>query len=402
MTSTPPTPTLWNRNFLLYWLGLAGSALGDALAFVALPFLVLNVSDAPSTLATAVVLASLPRFLGPLIGSVADRLHLKAPLIVAGLARALLFAVVGPLAAAGDLSLGLLYGVAFLNGLLTIFVFSAGSVVLPRLVPEDQLGQANSLLQAAVMGLPLVGYGVAGALIATVGPGLTAAVAAPMFLVLAVVALFIRFPDVARADRAHLFDDLWEGASYLLSRAPLAAVPVLTFVLNVALATLSVAMPLAMAASGRGATGYGVFQSVIAVGTLIGILAVSVIGKRLGAPVQVGLANTLVAVGFAVFAPGGFAWFLAGAALVGFGLGMTEVAAVTLLQLAVPDGMRGKVLGLVLAANALGLTLGAWLVGLLAGPVGLSAIYLAMAVLLLASGTFWLVVNLRQPEALLP
>lgn len=400
MTSTPTT--LWNRNFLLYWLGLAGSALGDALVFVALPFLVLGVSEAPTALATAVVLGSLPRFLGPVIGSVADRLHLKVPLIVVGLARALLFAALGFLAAADSLNLGLLYGAAFLNGLLTIFVFSAGSVVLPRLVPEVQLARANSLLQAAIMGLPLVGYGVAGALVATIGSGLTAAAASPLFLILAVAASLIRFPKATRPKGTRFLGDLWQGARYVFARAPLAVVLVLSLMLNAALATLNVAVPLAMEALGRGATGYGLFQSVTAVGTLGGILAVSVIGARVSAPFQVGLANTLIAVGFAVFAPGGFTWLLGGAIFVGFGLGMTEVAAVTLLQLAVPDGMRGKVLGIVLAANALGLTLGAWLVGQFAEQIGLTAIYLAIATLLVALSALWLLVNLRHPNALKP
>lgn len=103
-----------------------------------------------------------------------------------------------------------------------------------------------------------------------------------------------------------------------------------------------------------------------------------------------------------MFVPGSFVWFLGGAVLGGFGLGMTEVAAVTLLQLAVPDGMRGKVLGIVLAANALGLSLGAWLVGQLAGQFGLTAIYLVVATLLVAVSALWLWVNLRHPDALKP
>lgn len=400
MASTPTT--LWNRNFILYWLGLVGSALGDAFVFVALPFLVLNVNEAPTALATAVVFGSLPRFLGPAIGSVADRLRLKAPLIAVGLVRAFLFALVGLLAANDDLGLELLYGAAFLNGLLTVFVVSAGSVVVPRLVPTAQLSRANSLLYGASMGLPLVGYGVAGALVATIGPGLAVATTSPLFLGSALTVSFIRFPEVVRSEGADFLSDLWRGARYVFVRAPLAVVLVLSFMLNAALATLNIAVPLAMEALGRGATGYGIFQSVMAVGTLGGVLAVSVIGSRLGAPFQVGLANTLIAVGFGLIVPGNFSWFLSGAVFVGFGLGMTEVAAVTLLQLAVPDGMRGKVLGIVFAANALGLTLGAWSVGQFAEQVGLMTLYVAMATLLVAVSTLWLWVNLKYPDALEP
>jgi hypothetical protein len=71
----------WSRSFTAFLLGTAFSALADALAFVALPFLILEIASVPKALATAILFMALPRFLGPFIGTWVDRLQLKLPLV---------------------------------------------------------------------------------------------------------------------------------------------------------------------------------------------------------------------------------------------------------------------------------------------------------------------------------
>jgi MFS family permease len=387
-----------SRDFRLYWVGVAASALGDAFVFVALPFLVLEVSGSSTALATTVMLGALPRFVGPLIGAFADRWPLRRPLVATGLLRFLLFGILGLLAVRGQLSLPLIYLAAPLNGLLTIFVFSAGNVLVPHLVPRARLGQANSLMQAAVMGVPLLGLGVAGALVAAVGPGLNVALSAPFFAVLVVVSSRMRFPERAAGEGSpNLFSDVVQGAALLFRSGPLAFLLLASLALNAALSLLNVAMPVLMERLGKGAAGYGLFQTALSVGMLTGILAVNA-AHRLKPQYGVGLAQGVMALGFAVLAGGSFAWFLGGGVVLGFGLGFTEVAAVTLLQLAVPDGMRGKVLGLVLSTNALGLMGGAWLSGRLVEGVDASVLFTVSAGVVLVMGMVWTALNLSNRE----
>lgn len=168
MTESLPQ-SLWNRDFLAYWLGIALTALGDAFVLVALPFLVLEITGSPSALASVVLLSTLPRFLGPITGALADRWHLRLPLICSSLLRSSLLAALALLYLAGALPIWLIYLAAPLNGLLTSFIFAAGTVLVPNLVPRAQLGRANSFMQAALMGVPLLGLGVAGALVALLG-----------------------------------------------------------------------------------------------------------------------------------------------------------------------------------------------------------------------------------------
>ena len=392
---------LWNRNYLAYWLGIALTALGDAFVLVALPFLVLELTGSPEALATAVLLGTLPRFLGPVTGALADRLHLRLPLMASSVLRGALFAGMALLFMNGSLPLWIIYAGALLNGLLTSFIFAAGMVLVPNLVPRSELARANSFMQAALMGLPLVGLGAAGALVGVLGVGGTILVASPCLLALFVAAIFIRFPATVEAPSGVDFlGDMLAAGRFLLGSGPLAFLLVMSLFLNACLNILNVTMPVVMERIGRGAQGFGFFETSFSAGMLVGIVAVSLVAKALPARFQISVAQVFLALGLAVLALGGFSTYLAGGFVLGIGLGFSEVAAVTLIQLAVPDGMRGKVLGIIFTVNALGLSLGAWIAGALVGLVPMATIYLAASATVALIAVCWTLLHVQQREQL--
>jgi MFS family permease len=394
-TQDENTDNLWNRNFSLYWLGIASAALGDALIYIALPFLVLEISDNPRTLATTILLGSLPRFLGPVLGTLADRLHLKLPLTIATFVRASLFVTLSVFALNEQLSVGMIYGAALLNGLITYFVFSAGNVLLPTLVPQSQLTRANSFTQAAMQGIPLIGLGLAGALVATLGATITIFLATPLLALFTLVLPWIKFPNVRQhSTKPNFLKDLGSAANFIWSDSRLSCKVVTTLILNMTLNIINVTMPVLMERLGHGAKGYGFFEATLALGVLLGILLVNVVGKKLELPYQISVGEALFGLGFVFLAVGGFSWFLGGGLVIGVSLGFVEVAAMTFSQLIIPDGMRGKVLGLNMSSGALGLTLGAWLGGLVVYQPSLAYALSAVSVLLLCA--VWTFINLQR------
>jgi MFS family permease len=394
-TQTDTTDKLWNKNFSLYWLGIASAALGDALIYIALPFLILDISNSPKALATTILLGSLPRFLGPVLGTLADRLPLKIPLTVATFIRASLFIVIGYLALQQELSQWMIYGAALLNGLITYFVFSAGSVLLPTLVPQNQLARANSFTQAAMQGIPLIGLGVAGAMVAAFGSSLTILFATPFLAVFTVVIPFLTFPTRKRDHvKSSFARDLLSAATFIRKDSRLSFMVLTTLILNLTLNTVNVTMPVLMERLGQGARGYGLFEATLALGVLLGIGCVSLIGERVPLVYKVSIGKGLFGLGFVLLAFGSFSWFICGAFFLGLSLGFTEVAAMTFSQLIIPDGMRGKVLGLKLSSGALGLTLGAWLGGQVAQYTELAYTVSAVAVFILCVA--WTLLNVQR------
>jgi MFS family permease len=389
---------LWNKNFSLYWLGLASAALGDALIYIALPFLVLDISGSPKALATTILLGSLPRFLGPVLGTLADRLHLKLPLTLATFLRTSLFIVVSYLALQGQLSQAMIYGAALLNGLITYFIFAAGSVLLPTLVSQPHLTRANSFIQGAMQGVPLIGLGLAGAMVATLGATVTILLATPLLAIFALLLPWMKFPASRQGSNSQGFlKDLESAAKFIRGDSRLSFLVIATFVLNLILNLMNVTMPVLMERLGQGARGYGLFEAALALGVLIGIACVNLVGEKIPLVYRVSIGKGLFGVGFALLAFGSFSWFVGGAFVIGLGLGLNEVAAMTFSQLVIPDGMRGKVLGLKLSSGALGLTLGAWLGGQVVQQTDLAYALAAVAVLVLCAS--WTILNMQRRKA---
>ena len=135
---------LRQRNFALLWFGGLISIMGDWVLGVALPFFVYQVSG--STIATAVMVAAelLPRLLfGSIAGVFVDRWDRKKVMVITSLSQGL---VILPLflVRSADM-LWIVYGVSFIQVTLAIFFGPAENALLPLLVPEDKLIQANSL-----------------------------------------------------------------------------------------------------------------------------------------------------------------------------------------------------------------------------------------------------------------
>jgi MFS family permease len=133
---------LRNRDFGLLWLAGLISMAGDTALVIALPLHIYRLTD--STLATSGVIAStlLPRVLfGSFAGVFADRWDRKRVMMFSDLSRAIILL---PLLLVPD-HLILVYAIAAAQGILGLCFSPAESAMLPTLVGEDKLVQANAL-----------------------------------------------------------------------------------------------------------------------------------------------------------------------------------------------------------------------------------------------------------------
>jgi MFS family permease len=158
---------LWEHaDFRKLWAGQTISLFGSQITLLALP-VVATVTIHADALQMGVLGAasSLPTLLfGLLVGVWVDRIRRRRILIGADLGRAL-FLVSIPIAAfVGLLSIGQLYIVAFVTGLLSLFFDVAHISLLPSLVQRKDLIDGNSKLETSRAGALIAGPGVAGLL----------------------------------------------------------------------------------------------------------------------------------------------------------------------------------------------------------------------------------------------
>ena len=161
---SPYLALIRNRNFSLLWTGQLISFFGDRIHQVALGVLVLQVGT-PLDLGLALGATALPSLLlGPLAGALVDRWDRRTTMIAADVLRAGLVLLIPVVV---NLSMWMVYLVAFLVATIGLLFRPAKNAIVPAIVSEDQLVTANSASSVNETMADLLGYPVAAAIVAT-------------------------------------------------------------------------------------------------------------------------------------------------------------------------------------------------------------------------------------------
>jgi MFS family permease len=210
------------RTFRLLWTGLAVSLLGDGIYLVAIAWQVYELSNAPAALALVGVCLTVPQVAFVLVGgALTDRFDRRRVLLVADLLRGVAVGVIGALALAGDLRLWHLFLLAACFGVGSALFGPAFAAIVPELVPEEAILQANSLERfVRPLAIRFVGPAVGGVVVATWGAGTAFLLDAASFGASIAALLAIgRLPALEAPDeRRSLLEDIGEGIGFVRSQ----------------------------------------------------------------------------------------------------------------------------------------------------------------------------------------
>jgi MFS family permease len=164
---------LRNRDFRLLWTGVTLSLLGDGVLLVALAWQAYQLSDRPGAMAGVGVALTLPQVLLVLVaGVVSDRVDRRLLMLTADAVRAGVLGVVGLLAATAHLELWHLLAGITVYGTAAAFFLPAFDALVPEVVDEELLVEANALDQfVRPAALWLLGPALGGVLVAAHGAG---------------------------------------------------------------------------------------------------------------------------------------------------------------------------------------------------------------------------------------
>jgi MFS family permease len=378
-----PSGALWRHgDFLKLWTGQTISNFGTEITELAIPLIAIIALDASAFEVAALgTVAFAPFILFTLPAGVwVDRMPRRAVLIVGDLGRAVLLASI-PLAWALDaLTLGQLYVVGFLVGILTVFFDVAYQSYLPSLVGRDELVEGNSKLEITRSGASIAGPGVAGVLISAITAPYAILVDALSYVLSGSFLVRIRKREIlpertSEESRPRLRTELREGLAYVLKHPYLRPQAICTgtsnFCSNLA---FSILLVYAVRELGMSAAVIGIVFALSNVGWLVGAAAAGPIGRvlgvgraTLGAAFLFGPAMLLVPL-----APQSFPepFLIVAFALTGFGSVVYNIQQVSLRQAITPERMQGRMNSVMrflvwgtiplgaLAGGALGSTIG--------------------------------------------
>jgi len=380
--------------FRRFWLGMMISRAGDAFTTVAVSWVVLDIAG-PLQLGVVLMCFGLPRVVsGPLAGHVLDRPDPRLLLAADNAVRGMLIAVVPVLLWLHHLIVADLYGIAVLSALCSAVTEVGEAALVPRMVDDDHLEGANSLLAANWELAAIAGPVVAGVIVAAVGAGLALLLDAVSFAVMSALCLALPAfrpvsPVRAAGPGSRAPDRNWLGLGILL-RFP--AVLLLT-ACSVGMLGLDGIATVLYPVYCRtflhvSAAGYGVLVSGAGVGALAGVVAGPVLFGRLPPRWRI---SGAIAAGAPLFALLRWAPDLPVAAillgLATFGWGPYFAFDRTMMQRLVPDDVRSRLAGARMTISSLGFPLGSAIGGALIGAAGVPVMILAVGGGYLALGT---------------
>src|SRR5207247_5834491 len=162
-----------HRDFRLLWIGQTVSMIGDGTYYVAVAWLVYqDLARSAATFAAVGVAWSLPQLLLLLAsGALSDRMDRRHLMIAGDLLRLVSILAIGVLTLADRITIPLLLGLVLFYGSGQALFGPAFSSIIPSIVPEDVLVEANSVGQVVrPLAMTIVGP-IIGGLLLVLGTG---------------------------------------------------------------------------------------------------------------------------------------------------------------------------------------------------------------------------------------
>src|SRR5512140_146589 len=236
-TESRPQPGL--RTFFIIWFGQLVSLLGSQLTGFALGVWVYDQTRSVSLLALTQVAMQLPFvLLSPLAGVLADRWNRRTAMIVSDLGAGMAVVIAAFLFLTGRLQPWMVIPVNFLMAAFQTLMWPAYTAAVTLLVPKEQYGRVNGLVQLGEALPQLAGPALAGALYVMLRPGNMALIDAATYLFAATLMIFfVRIPTPPRSqDGQQAQGSLWQemrfGWDYILKRQGLLALLILMLCMN--------------------------------------------------------------------------------------------------------------------------------------------------------------------------
>ena len=275
---------LQGHDFALLWSGQTVSLVGDGVFSIALALETLRLSPKAGSLSLVLAARVVPTVLLLLFaGALTDRLSRRAIMLASDVLRGAVVAAIAALAGTGSLRVWLLVLLSALFGVGDAFFVPAFTALVPGILPDELLVQANALTGTSqLLAQALVGPALGGLLVATAGTAWSFAFDAMTFGVSTLCLAALRTPPVPAPAPRSVVGDVREGLRYTRSQPWLWWTILGAGLANFAIfAPTGVLLPLLIRHSlHAGAFALG---AVMAAGGLGGVVAAGVLG-RYGAP----------------------------------------------------------------------------------------------------------------------
>jgi MFS family permease len=356
---------LQNRNFRLFATGQLFSMTGAWMQRIAQDWLVLTLTGSAAAVGIATALQFLPTLLFGLVGgAIADRYPKRRVLLATQVGLATMAGSLAILTLSGVVTPGQVYVIAFGLGVVTAVDNPTRQAFVTEMVGPDRLRNAISINSSVFQCGGLIGPAASGLLINAIGPGWSFALNAVSYAAPMISLGLMRERELMTTDRRHGYEATPRRHIREAARQPRILWPI---VIVGVFGMFTANLPVTLAAYAKsvfdaGPGLYGVLSAVLALGSVAGALvSARQTTTRLRTLFAFGSAlATLCVVASALPGRAAFCVLL-------FGIGATTLLLLTsansTVQIAAPDAMRGRIMGLYLLVFIGGAAIGGPVIG---------------------------------------
>jgi predicted MFS family arabinose efflux permease len=365
-----------HRNFRLMWFGACTSTVGTFVQQFAQSWLVYDLTKNPFYLGLDLFLGQLPIILFSLVGGVfADRLDRRKMLLGSQYIQMACAFVLAALFFTHRVTIWEILSLSFLVGVGQSFGGPAYSALLPTLVPAEDLANAIALNSIQFNIARVLGPALGGLAYASMGATWCFALNGLSYLAVIATLMLIQVRFIPPKSKESILSSMKDGLTFIHLREGLSALVLLAFVMTLLGFSLTAFLPvIVQTVFHQGPQTYEILLISSGAGSIVGglLVAASEKLKRQGYVVLL----TLIAQGGSI---AGFALsrslFLSCLLIFLSGVAMMASASLllSLVQLIVPDQMRGRVMSVYNLAFRLGIPLGSLGLGKVIPVIGVSA-----------------------------
>jgi MFS family permease len=346
-----------HRNYRLFFAGQVISVTGSWMQNIGLAWLVIELTHSPVAVGGLAFARFLPfTVLGLFAGVIADRLDYRRLVIATQAASMAVSALLTALVFGNWASLPVVYALAGLLGTALVFDAPGRHALTFQMVGRDELTNAVALNASLFNASRVIGPAVAGVLIAWVGVGACFLVNTVSFLAVLASLLAMRaadlFPVEQAAERPEILRGTREGIVYAWRSPEVRLVLAIVTVISTVGFNFHVVLPLLASETLKtGPEVFGILSASFGAGALAGALLSAGFGRASWKILVAGAGG--FSLSMLALAPLTTVWACA-ALLFAVGVSFTlwTSNANAILQLGVPDHLRGRVVGLYLFAFA--------------------------------------------------
>lgn len=337
------------RNYRLFFGGQAVSQTGSWMQRVALGWFILQLTHSPFDVGVMAFAQFTPYMLfGLFAGVLADRLDARRTVIATQAAQLISASALAWIALGGFAQPWMLYLIAFVNGTVLVLDVPSRQQLTYRMVGREDLPNAIALNSTLFNASRIFGPAVAGALL-TAGVGVCFLVNAISYVAVLIGLLAMRsseFFPLEEFERPKILAGTREGLAWMRRQPRMLALLALVFAISTFCFNFNVTLPvLAQVTLNAHGYVYGLLFASFGAGALFGALGAAALGRASTKVLLLG--GALFSASELLLAPLDSA-LLAGAFLFLAGAGFTAWSANSnaIMQLAAPDRLRGRVIGL--------------------------------------------------------